>query len=121
MISGHYAKNAARKDDSRTGSPRFVGDNLDRNLALVEELRAVADDLGLTVAQAATAWVAARGTDVVPLVGARTRQRLAESLGAADAELTEGQVARIEAAMPASGILGDRYPATHMAALDSEG
>ena len=88
---------------------------------MVEELRAVADDLGLTVAQAATAWVAARGTDVVPLVGARTRQRLAESLGAADAELTEGQVARIEAAMPASGILGDRYPATHMAALDSEG
>ena len=57
----------------------------------------------------------------MPLIGARTRTRLIESLGAADVALTEGQLERIEAAMPADQFAGDRYPAEHMAALDSEG
>ena len=73
-----------------------------------------------SVAQAAIAWVASRGTDIVPLVGARTRTRLTESLGVADVALTDGQLERIQAAMPADQFAGDRYPAEHMAALDSE-
>ena len=100
--------------------PRFSGDNLDRNLDLVESLRGVADELGVTVAQAAIAWVASRGDDIVPLVGARTRIRLAESLGAVDVALSDRQLAHIEAAMPADDVAGERYPSGHMAALDSE-
>ena len=99
---------------------RFSGENLDRNLALVETLRGVATELGVTVAQAAIAWVASRGNDIVPLVGARTRTRLAESLGAVDAVLTDEQLAAIEAAIPADQVAGERYPAERMAALDSE-
>lgn len=65
--------------DFRSHRPRFSGDNLDRNLELVEALRAVASDSGITVAQAAIAWVASRGDDIVPIIGARTRERLAET------------------------------------------
>ncbi|UQX12667.1 aldo/keto reductase [Candidatus Mycobacterium methanotrophicum] len=60
-------------------TPRFSGENLDRNLALVDKLRGVADELRVSVAQAAIAWVASRGADIVPPVGARTRSRLAEA------------------------------------------
>ena len=83
-------------------------------------MRGVADELGVSVAQAAIAWAASRGPDVVPLVGARTRSRLAEALGAVDFTLADDQLARIEAAMPAEQVAGDRHPAAHMAALDSE-
>jgi aryl-alcohol dehydrogenase-like predicted oxidoreductase len=72
------------------------------------------------VAQAAIAWVAARGNDIVPLIGARTRTRLAEALGAVDVALDNEQLERIEAAVPVDQVAGDRYPAAHMAALDSE-
>ncbi|HEX2286504.1 MAG TPA: aldo/keto reductase, partial [Mycobacterium sp.] len=81
LIGGHWTKSSGGQGDFRTMSPRFSGDNLERNLALVEALRAVADELGVSVAQAAIAWVASRGTDIVPLIGARTRTRLAEALG----------------------------------------
>ncbi len=120
LISGHWTKSSAGAGDSRAMSPRFSGENLDRNLALVETLRGVADELGLTVAQAAIAWVASRGDDIVPLVGARTRTRLAESLGAVDVALTARQREEIAAAIPADEVAGDRYPTEHMAALDSE-
>lgn len=120
LISGHWTKTAGAQDDFRTHSPRFADENLDRNLALVKTLRGVADELGVTVAQAAIAWVAARGDDVVPLIGARTRVRLAEALGAVDVGLTAEQLARIEAAIPAAEVAGDRYAPEQMAALDSE-
>lgn len=121
LISGHWTKSTGGAGDSRMMSPRFSGENLDRNLTLVETLRGVADELGVTVAQAAIAWVASRGDDdIVPLVGARTRTRLAESLGAVDIVLAEDQLQKIEAAMPADLVAGDRYPTAHMAALDSE-
>ena len=68
----------------RTRSPRFQGDNADRNLALVEKLRTVADAKSVSVAGLAIAWVAAQGEDIVPLIGARRRDRLAEALGALD-------------------------------------
>ncbi|MRK00330.1 aldo/keto reductase [Aeromicrobium sp. S22] len=120
LISGHYSRDNVQANDFRAHSPRFQGDNLDRNLALVEALRAVAADSGVSVAQAAIAWVASRGDDIVPLVGARTRERLAESLGAVGVELTPDQLSAIEAAMPAGEVAGTRYAAEQMAMLDSE-
>lgn len=120
LISGHWTKTSGGQNDFRSASPRFAADNLDRNLALVDVLRGVADGIGITVAQAAIAWVAGRGDDIVPLIGARTRARLTEALGAADVVLDDAAVQRIEAAVPADRIAGDRYPAAHMAALDSE-
>ena len=120
LISGHWSPNAGRPGDFRSHHPRFSGDNLDHNLLLVERLREVATQLGISVAQAAIAWVAAQGDDIIPLVGARTRQRLAEALGAVDIELTDDQVAAIEFAVPAGAAAGDRYDAAQMAMLDSE-
>jgi aryl-alcohol dehydrogenase-like predicted oxidoreductase len=82
LIGGHWRKGAANGGDFRAFSPRFQDGNVDTNLALVEALRRVADEKGATVAQLAIAWVAAQGADIVPLVGARRRDRLAEALGA---------------------------------------
>jgi aryl-alcohol dehydrogenase-like predicted oxidoreductase len=121
LISGHWsADRGGGHSDFRSHSPRFSGDNLDRNLALVERLRDVAAQLGASVAQVAIAWVGAQGDDIVPLVGARTRARLTESLGADDVRLTPEQLAGIESAVPKGAAAGDRYDATQMAMLDSE-
>lgn len=98
--------------DPRTRFPCFVGANLDRNLELVEALRAIAVQKGATVAQLAIAWVLARGQDIVPLVGARRRDRLAESLAALDLALTPEDLAAIEAAVPPEAVAGDRYAPT---------
>src|SRR6266508_3223860 len=103
LLSGHWSKERAEAlapRDFRASAPRFTGENLERNLALVEALRALADEKGATVAQIAIAWALSRGDDVVPLVGARTRERLAESLGALEVELPPDDLARIEAALP---------------------
>ena len=81
-------------------SPRFQGENLDANLALVNSLRKIADDVGATPAQVAIAWVAAQGNDIVPLVGARRRDRLSEALGALDVKLTPGHLAELAKAFP---------------------
>ena len=120
LISGHWTKQAPAADDFRAHSPRFQGENLDRNLALVEALRAVADARGVTVAQIAIAWVLAKGDDIVPVIGARRRDRLAEALGALEAVLTPVDMAAIEAAAPRGAAAGDRYAAPQMAMLDSE-
>ncbi len=120
LISGHWSANRQGANDFRSHNPRFNGDNLDRNLALVEKLREVASQLGVSVAQVAIAWVAAQGDDIVPLVGARTRDRLTESLGAVDMPLTAEQLAAIEDAVPKGAAAGDRYDAAQMALLDSE-
>jgi aryl-alcohol dehydrogenase-like predicted oxidoreductase len=101
-------------------TPRFHGENLDHNLALVEALRAVAQTKGVTVAQIAIAWVASRGDDIVPLVGARRRESLKEALGALDVTLTAADVAAIEAAAPRGAARGERYPPTMLAHLDSQ-
>ena len=83
LISGHWTP-AHGQRDFRGHLPRFTGENLERNLGLVEALRAIADERDATVAQVAIAWVLSRGEDIVPLVGARRRERLSESLGALD-------------------------------------
>jgi aryl-alcohol dehydrogenase-like predicted oxidoreductase len=80
----------------------------------------VAEARGLSVAQAAIAWVLARGSDIVPLIGARRRERLEEALVSLDVALTAEDLAAIEAAMPESAAAGERYPAAQMAVLDSE-
>ncbi|GAA3065082.1 hypothetical protein GCM10020000_56000 [Streptomyces olivoverticillatus] len=121
LISGHFARDRKlAANDFRGMSPRFQGENLQRNLDLVEALRKVAEERGVSVAQAAIAWVLSRGEDIVPLVGARTRERLTEALGALDVTLSEADLAAIEAAVPADAAAGDRYPAEQMAHLDSE-
>nr|WP_314074599.1 aldo/keto reductase [uncultured Roseococcus sp.] len=120
LISGHWSKARDAAPDFRSHSPRFQGGNLDANLALVEKLRQVAARKGVTVAQIAIAWVAAQGTDIVPLVGARKRDRLTEALGALDLTLTPADLAEIEAAVPKGAAAGDRYNAQGMVMLDSE-
>lgn len=106
--------------DFRATSPRFIGDNLQSNLKLVDALTAVAAKHQATPAQAAIAWVLSRGDDVVPLIGARRRDRLAESLAALDLELGPDDLGGIEAAVPAGAVAGERYDAQGMAILDSE-
>jgi aryl-alcohol dehydrogenase-like predicted oxidoreductase len=121
LLSGHWSKErAATAGPFRQTAPRFTGENLDRNLALVELLRSVAEAKGATVAHLAIAWVLSRGKDVVPLVGARRRDQLAEALGARDLELTEQDLDAIERAVPRGAAAGDRYHAPQMASLDSE-
>jgi len=120
LISGHWSKARAGERDFRAMSPRFQGANLDRNLALVEQLRGVADRIGASVAQVAIAWVAAQGTDIVPLVGARRRDRLTEALGALDLRLSSDDLAALAGAMPTQAVAGDRYPAAQLAHMDSE-
>jgi aryl-alcohol dehydrogenase-like predicted oxidoreductase len=120
LISGHWRKGGSGTPDFRSFSPRFQEGNVEQNLALVEALRKVADAKGVTVAQMAISWVAHQGADIVPLVGARNRTRLAESLGASAVALTSADLAAIEAAMPASAVAGTRYAAPLMAHLDSE-
>ena len=120
LISGHWTAQPATAGDFRAHSPRFQGDNLATNLALVEALRAVAEARGVTVAQIAIAWVLAQGTDIVPLIGARRPDRLAEALGALDIALTPDDLAAIERAAPKGAAAGDRYAAAQMAMLDSE-
>jgi aryl-alcohol dehydrogenase-like predicted oxidoreductase len=121
LISGHWTNGTATAaNDFRTFSPRFRKENIDANLALVDALRKVAEAKGVSVAQVAIAWVAAQGDDIVPLVGARTRTRLAEALGALDLTLSAGDLAAIERAVPKNAASGARYPEMAMADLDSE-
>jgi aryl-alcohol dehydrogenase-like predicted oxidoreductase len=121
LISGHWTRaRSAGASDFRTLSPRFQDGNVERNLALVEAMRGVADRLGATVAQVAIAWVAAQGEDIIPLIGARRRDQLAESLAALKVRLTAADMAAIEKAVPKGAALGGRYAEAQLAHLDSE-
>ena len=121
LISGRYRADAEPQDgDMRGRMPRFQGENLRHNLALVDELRGLAEAKDATVAQIAFAWVLSRGEDIVPLIGARRRDQLTEALGAVELVLTPEDVERIEQAIPPDAAAGDRYAAPQMANLDSE-
>jgi aryl-alcohol dehydrogenase-like predicted oxidoreductase len=120
LISGHWRKDAAGAGDFRAHSPRFQGGNVERNLALVEALRKVAEGRNASVAQVAIAWVAAQGQDIVPLIGARRRDRLTEALGALALTLGADDIAAIERAVPRDAAAGARYAAAQMRDLDSE-
>jgi aryl-alcohol dehydrogenase-like predicted oxidoreductase len=121
LLSGSWSsERALPKGDIRNFLPRFSRENVGRNLAAIDALRALASRKGATVAQLAIAWVLGRGADIVPLVGARRRDRLAEALGALDLTLGPDDVKALEAAVPAGAIAGTRYDPHQMKALDSE-
>ena len=121
LLGGHWSKERSKQaQDYRGHLPRFSGENLDRNLLLVEALRQIAQEQQATVAQVAIAWVLSRGNDIIPLIGARRLDRLHESLGAVELQLSEAALAQIETAVPAGAAAGDRYNAEQMAMLDSE-
>jgi pyridoxine 4-dehydrogenase len=120
LISGHWTKDRSGAQDFRSLSPRFQGSNLDSNLVLAERLRRIAGDVGASPAQIAIAWVAAQGSDIVPLVGARRRDRLTEALGALDVKLTPAHLAALAEAFPLGVAAGARYPEAQLAHMDSE-
>jgi pyridoxine 4-dehydrogenase len=106
--------------DFRANSPRFQGENLDTNLKLVNSLQQIAARVGATPAQVAIAWVAAQGNDIVPLVGARRRDRLTEALGALNVTLKPAQLAELASAFPPGAAAGARYPEAQLVHMDSE-
>jgi aryl-alcohol dehydrogenase-like predicted oxidoreductase len=106
--------------DPRQRFPRFQGDNLRRNLGLLAAVEKIAGETGATPAQLAFAWALSRGADIIPLIGTKRRDRLAEALGALELRLGAGELAALEAAVPPGEVAGDRYDAGSMAALDSE-
>jgi aryl-alcohol dehydrogenase-like predicted oxidoreductase len=121
LLSGHWSPDrelTAR--DFRRSSPRFQGENLEHNLALAGALGEIAAAQDATTAQIAIAWVLTRGEDIVPLVGARRRERLHEAVGALNVELTPQDLDDIERAIPAGAAAGHRYAEPQMAQLDSE-
>ena len=104
--------------DSRKSNPRFQGDNFARNLRLVDEVKAIAADKGVTPAQLALAWVLAQGDDLVPIPGTKRVDRLEENLGALDVILTPDDLGRIAAVFPAGAAEGERYPVAAMSTLN---
>ncbi len=107
-------------DDVHAAWPRFQGENLDHNLALVAGLEAIAARHGLTVAQLAIAWVAAQGNDVVPLVGMKKPARVQPAVDALAVTLSAYDLAEIDRVLPADAVAGSRYPDALMSSLDSE-
>jgi aryl-alcohol dehydrogenase-like predicted oxidoreductase len=123
MSRGLLSTDSARAigaGDPRTRFPRFRPDNLRRNLDLLGALEQIAAARGVSAAQLAIAWVLSRGRDIIPLIGTKRRDRLAEALGALDLTLTPDELAAIETAVPASAVAGERYDPGGMASLDSE-
>jgi aryl-alcohol dehydrogenase-like predicted oxidoreductase len=97
-------------DDFRRRNPRFEGENFDRNLQLVDRVREIAEEKGVTPAQLVLAWVLRQGGDIVPIPGTKRVRYLEENAGAADVELSEDDLARIDEAFPKGATAGDRYP-----------
>jgi aryl-alcohol dehydrogenase-like predicted oxidoreductase len=123
MSRGLLSTGSAREvgpGDPRSRFPRFQGENLRRNLDLLAALEEIANEHGVSTAQLAIAWVASRGTDIVPLIGTKRRDRLAEALAAFGLRLTPADLTSLETAVPPGQVAGDRYDRRQMAALDSE-
>jgi aryl-alcohol dehydrogenase-like predicted oxidoreductase len=118
LLSSGTARLAA--GDPRARFPRFRGENHAQNLELLAALEAIAETKDVTAAQLAIAWVASRGTDIIPLIGTKRRDRLAEALAALELTLSDDDLAAIEAAVPADAVAGERYEAAQVAMLDSE-
>ncbi|MHB1513777.1 aldo/keto reductase, partial [Acidiferrobacter sp.] len=106
--------------DFRSHAPRFQGPNEQRNREILEPLRELARSRGVAMAQMAIAWVLARGDDIVPLIGARTRETLRESLGALAITLSPAELEALDRAFPEGVAAGARYGEPQMAHLDSE-
>jgi aryl-alcohol dehydrogenase-like predicted oxidoreductase len=117
LLSGSRPKSSR---DLRTHLPRFTGQNRERNEQVIEALRKLAAEKGVSPSQLAIAWVLTKGAGIVPIIGARTRSQLTESLGALEVTLTGEDVARIEGTVSASVVVGTRYDEHQMRMLDSE-
>jgi len=117
LLSGSQVGSAG---DYRAHLPRFKDENLTRNQQLVAKLKELADSKGITQSQLAVAWALNKQSFVVPVIGARTRTQLAESLAALEVKLTAAEIAEIEAAVPADAVAGTRYDSMQMRNLDSE-
>jgi aryl-alcohol dehydrogenase-like predicted oxidoreductase len=106
------------EDDFRRNHPRFSGENFARNLDLVERVRQLAADKGVTASQLAIAWVLAQGEDVVPIPGTKRRRYLEENAGALQVRFTSDDLAAIEEVAPRGAVAGDRYSPEHMARVN---
>jgi aryl-alcohol dehydrogenase-like predicted oxidoreductase len=106
--------------DFRAGLPRFTGDNLANNQRMVARLKQIAAEKGITPAQLAIAWALAKRESVIPVIGARRRAQLTESLNALHVKLSQSEIAQIEAAVPTDSVAGSRYGEEQMRVLDSE-
>jgi len=120
LISGHWDPGQKAQGDFRNAAPRFQQGNVEANLQLVDALRKVAQGLDASVAQVAIAWVLAQGKDIVPLIGARRRDRLQEAIGALALRLGDADLAAIGRAVPKGAAQGGRYAPAQLAHLDSE-
>jgi aryl-alcohol dehydrogenase-like predicted oxidoreductase len=121
LLSGRYSPDRTpAPGDIRGRLPRFRGENLERNLELVQTLERVAETSGVAVSQLALAWVLARGEDIVPLIGPRTREQLEDALGALEIRPGDEQLSELERAVPPDSVAGTRYDEAQMARLDSE-
>lgn len=120
FLTGRITKpNDLAADDARTHRyPRFQGDAFDKNQALVDRLRAIADRRGVTPGQLALAWVLSKGKDIVPIPGTKRRRYLEENAAAADVHLAPGEIAELEVAIPENEIVGERYAEANMRAID---
>jgi aryl-alcohol dehydrogenase-like predicted oxidoreductase len=120
ILSGRVRSSDSKGDIRVIRMPRYAQGNLEKNLSLVETLAQIGKEKNATPAQLAIAWARSRGSDIVPVIGARRRTQLAESLGALALSLTAVDLARIDAAVSPAVTLGERYDPTQMAHLDSE-
>ncbi len=120
ILSGRVPPRTNKGDIRVVRMPRYQEGNLEKNMTLVEALRQIAEEKGATPAQLAIAWVRSRGSDILPVLGARRRDQLKETLGALDLKLSTADIARIDAAVAPDRIAGTRYDAPQMAHLDSE-
>ncbi len=98
------------EDDYRRNSPRFQGENFDRNLNLVERVREIAQEKGVAPSQLALSWLLHQGNDIVPIPGTKRREYLEENAAATEIELTDEDLSRIDEAAPKGVAAGDRYP-----------
>jgi aryl-alcohol dehydrogenase-like predicted oxidoreductase len=117
LLSG---SSIAGPGDIRNRFPRFAADNLAQNQQLVARLKQIAEAWGITPSQLAIAWVLTKSNSIVPLMGARTRAQLSESLGALEVKLSSTEIVDLEAAIPLQEVAGTRYEEHQMKALDSE-
>jgi aryl-alcohol dehydrogenase-like predicted oxidoreductase len=117
FLSGRFkSPDELEENDFRRHGPRFTGENLEANLKLAAKVAEIAEEKGITPAQLALAWVLAQGEDIVPIPGTKRRTYLEQNAAAVDVRLTEEDLRRIDAELPAAA--GDRYDAAGMAAIN---
>ena len=117
FLSGRFkSPDELDENDFRRSGPRFTGENLDANLKLAAKVAEIAEEKGITPAQLALAWVLAQGDDLVPIPGTKRRRYLEENAAAVDVELSDEDLARIDAELPP--VAGERYDEAGMASVD---